>query len=81
MKIKKPKPYYIKTTTVYYQYDDVVNVNDINPDDFWFSFSYDSNCNIIYARNSDGWWSKTEYDENNNEIYYEDSDGNIRNNR
>ena len=44
-------------------------------DDYWWKYSYDENCNLIYSEDSYDYWWKYSYDENDNLIYSESSTG------
>lgn len=75
MVIPKPRKFYLKTTTRYFQDDREINFNDVDFDNFWYKQVFDNNNNEIYCKNARGEWYEKKYDVNNEIIYVEHSEG------
>lgn len=67
MKIRKPKRYYLKSRTVYFQIGKVVDFDNIRPDHYWYKIEFDCYDNEIY---SEGCCIIREYDTVGNLTYY-----------
>lgn len=74
MKINKPYPFYIKTTTKYFQ-GGVTSPNKVNYNIYWYKKIYNTENKVIYWKDSQGDWIKWYYDINGERIEAENSLG------
>ena len=75
MRINKPKRYYLKVTTKYYQNTIEVSVDKLNPDEYWEKFVFDNDNNVTYYKRSTGYWVKCEHNHMGKPTNYINSSG------